>query len=601
MNNNNIFNNLFQSNSEKQSGNSKFIQNNNNDEIDHNEERILYKLTLRKAKIQKAIFDKRGAKSLSNVINLDFDNTSKELDSEDILSGVFYDNLEKAYKENNINDLKKLMISFHSFTNNNKMDNTQFKELLSKGDSSYNIKNNIQKKTFSPLCSLIFEVGLNTNDRSIYVYSFNFLLNFSYISNEFCIEIVNSKTLNKIMDRLIHFFPSFRENKNINHQHYKFFKINTENNIDEFKAYIFGSIILRLFGNLFLSVDSHQPFEEINFYEKIFFLFYAFDIEIDNKEYIKYLYDYIDTLIWLIYNFLKSVKDIEVNYKDKIIMIFPNLMNVIKALYFTQEIELLEKIIEIINQIIRMDNIFLQKFVQLDIINILSLLFGYLFTSDKDGSEIKLNNDIIDKILELYIEIFTVDSKYVKNLDLSHFAYVYEKLLDKYKKDHINDYCIQDDLVQLLSNLACFDDIEQIVEMIIMNNKILTIIFKYYYEYHKLKTLSFIGNIMGTNLKGVRDSILNLGGFDIINKNICNYDGNSKEVIASSVKILYKLIKAESLFNINLLLDKIYKTSIPDKLKVLYYKNDIQPETETTIKLIINIFEIYEKTLEDNK
>lgn len=89
MNNNNIFNNLFQSNSEKQSGNSKFIQNNNNDEIDHNEERILYKLTLRKAKIQKAIFDKRGAKSLSNVIDLNFDNTSKELDSEDILSGVF--------------------------------------------------------------------------------------------------------------------------------------------------------------------------------------------------------------------------------------------------------------------------------------------------------------------------------------------------------------------------------------------------------------------------------------------------------------------------------------------------------------------------------
>lgn len=92
-----------------------------------------------------------------------------------------------------------------------------------------------------------------------------------------------------------------------------------------------------------------------------------------------------------------------------------------------------------------------------------------------------------------------------------------------------------------------------------------------------------------------------MGGFDIINKNISNYDGNSKEVIASSVKILYKLIKAESLFNINLLLGKIYKTSIPDKLKVLYYKNDIQPETETTIKLIINIFEIYEKNLEDNK
>jgi hypothetical protein len=295
------------------------------------------------------------------------------------------------------------------------------------------------------------------------------------------------------------------------------------------------------------------------------------------------------------------VKDIEVNYKDKIIMILPNLLNGIKALYFTQEIDLLEKILEIINQIIELDTIFLQKFVELDIINILSLLFGYLFNSDKNGSEIQLNDDIIDKILALYIEIFRVDSKYVKNLDLSYFVFVYEKLLDIYKMNHINQYCIQDELVQLLSNLAYFVDTEQIVEKFMMNNKIITIIFKYYYEYHKLKTLSFIGNVMGKQLKGVRDSILKLGGFDIINKNICNYDGNSKEVIASSIKILYKLIEAESLFNVNLLLEKLYKTSIPDKLKVLYYENDFQPETQAIIKLIISIFEEYEKTLEDNE
>ena len=434
---------------------------------------------------------------------------------------------------------------------------------------------------------MIFEVGLNTDDRTIYVYSFNFIQNFSYISNEFCIEIVNSKMLKKIMDKLIYFFPSFIENKNINHQHYKVFKINTENNIDEPVAYIFWSIILKLFGNLFISVDSYQPFEEINFYEKIFFLFYAFDIEIENKKYIKYLYDYMDTLIWLIYNCLKRVKDIKVSYKDKIIMLLPNLLNGIKALYFTQEVDLLEKIPEIINKIIELDTIFLQKIVELDIINIVSLLFGYLFNSDKNGNEIKLNSDIIDKILALYIELFTVNSKYVENLDLSHFVFVYEKLLDIYKKNHINHYCIQADLVQLLSNLANFDDTEQIVEKFLMNNKIITIIFKYYYEYHKLKTLSFIGNVMGRQSKGVRDSILKFGGFDIINKNICNYDGNSKEIIASSIKILDKLIEAESLFNVNLLLEKLYKTSVPDKLKVLYYDNYFQPETQAILQLMI--------------
>jgi hypothetical protein len=106
---------------------------------------------------------------------------------------------------------------------------------------------------------------------------------------------------------------------------------------------------------------------------------------------------------------------------------------------------------------------------------------------------------------------------------------------------------------------------------------------------------------MGKQLKGVRDSILKLGGFDIINKNINNHDGNSKEVIASSIKILYKLIEAESLFNVNLLLEKLYKTSVPDKLKILYYENDFQPETQAILKLIISIFEEYEKTLDDNE
>ena len=601
MSNNNIFNNIFQSTSEKQLGNSKFITNNKNDELKYNEERISYKLTLRKEKIQKAIFDKRGGKSFSNIIIFDSDNTSKDLKSKDILSGIFYDDIEKAYKVKNINDLKKLLKSFDSFLNNLQMDNIQIKELLSKVDSSLNIKNKVQKKVFSPLCSLIFEIGLNTDDRNVYVYSFILIQNFSYISNEFCIEIINSKMLNKIMDRLIHFFPNFMENKNLNHQHYKLLNIKIENNDDEVAAYYFGTIILRLFGNLFLSEDSHQPFEEINFYEKIFFLLYAFDIEIDYKKYIKYLFDYMDTLIWLIYIFLKRVKNIEVNYKDKIIMIFPNLLKGIRALYYTQETNLLEKIIELIQIIIERDIIFLEKFAELDIIDILSLLFGYLFSSDKNGFEIKLNSDIIDKILMLYVNIFTVNSKYIKNVNLLNFAFVYEKLLDIYKMHHINHYYIQDNLVQLLSNLACFEDNEQIVEKIMMNNKIIVNIFKYYYEYHKLKTLCFIDNVMSKQLKGIRDSILNLGGFEIINKNICNYDGNSKEVIASSIKILYKLIEAESLFNVNLLLEKLYKTSIPEKIKILYYENDIQPETEATLKLIINIFEGYENNLHDNE
>jgi hypothetical protein len=97
------------------------------------------------------------------------------------------------------------------------------------------------------------------------------------------------------MDRLIYFFPSFMEDKNLNHQHYKQFKINNENHYNESAAYNFGSIILKLFGNLFLSVDSYQPFEEINFYEKIFFYFMLLILKLTIKNILS-----IFMIIWIL-------------------------------------------------------------------------------------------------------------------------------------------------------------------------------------------------------------------------------------------------------------------------------------------------------------
>jgi hypothetical protein len=374
-NNNNNFNHISQS---------------TNTETNYNDERISYKLTLRKQKIKEAIYSKRGANSQFNYFDFQFNEIKNDLCSEkDILSGKFYNDLEKVFKTNNILELRNLLNSFCFFLKNQQMDKLKMKELLSKADSSINNKNKIEKSSFSPLCSLILEIGIKTEDKIIYLFAFKIILNFSYELNEFCIEIINQKMINKIIEKLMYFFPIFIESKIINHDSYKPIINNQEINNEEIEPYIFANTILKLLGNLFMSVDSYQAFEEINFYEKIFYLVYIFDINSFNKENIYFGFDYFNTLTWLTYLILQNLENDINYYEDKITMILPSLLNVIKALYFTQETELLEEILDLINLIIDFDDIFVQKLLELDIINILSLLFGYLFSTEKYNGQIE--------------------------------------------------------------------------------------------------------------------------------------------------------------------------------------------------------------------
>ena len=60
-------------------------------ESSYNENRISFKLSLRKQKIQEEIFRKRGHKSLNQVLNNTNDDT--KIKENDILSGVYYDYL----------------------------------------------------------------------------------------------------------------------------------------------------------------------------------------------------------------------------------------------------------------------------------------------------------------------------------------------------------------------------------------------------------------------------------------------------------------------------------------------------------------------------
>ena len=122
-------------------------------------------------------------------------------------------------------------------------------------------------------------------------------------------------------------------------------------------------------------------------------------------------------------------------------------------------------------------------------------------------------------------------------------------------------------------------------------------LFKYYNEFHKVKVLVFIDNIMVKQNKKVREFVLDMGGFDAVKNNICTYIGE-KEIVKYSIKTLFDIIKEEKAFNIRLLFDKIYNTSIPDKIKEIAFNKEMMEGIEDIIKSLILDFETYEKSLE---
>ena len=506
--NNNAF---IQANSDiREIKNDKFSISEAEEEKSLKEDRILHKLTLRKQKMKEILFNKRGVKSSFDIFNNENYNNVLYI-KENFLSGKIYDDLKKEYNANNINEIKKILYGLALFLKDKKNSNSDLINILTKADSSYNIQHNIKYNDI-PLASLILEIGINTNDKLVYIYCFNLILNFSFISNDFCKEITKENIIKEIINRLIYFYPLFLEDNNLNRNYNKIFLGNEETIIEEAEAYYIGSQIFKLLGNLYLSVDSYNIFKSINFYEKISFLLFTLEIDNENEKYLKYTYDYLDTLIWLLHIFLVKDEKMKINYSKYLYNIIPKLLEFIEDLYYTDEIELLEKIIFIIEIINDINENFTMRLVELNGIKILSNLFGCLFNNNNDDmGNIKLTPEITDRTLGIFINIFTLDSKYLENIDFNIFILVFEKLLSLYKDQHINFNHIQQNILILLSNIACFNNNEQLIKKIIMNNNIINDLFKYYIEYHKFYALTFIDNIIIKQNKNVRDFILNIG------------------------------------------------------------------------------------------
>ena len=591
MNSNSPFN-LFQIDPRMDINQSKLSDgaNRKNKEESQNEHNTSYILTLRKKKYQKELYLKRKLEFIASNKNYYETQEKIEYTYEDFFNGKIYNDLKNSYIKNDEKKTADIIYSMTQALINIQIDHIFSKKLFPDDDSSLNTNGELNNKDNLPI--LITEICFNTKKGTIFQYGFDLILNFSYISNTFCRKITNEKNINKIFNRLIYFYPLFAI---IN---------NSDSNIEEEsqkkdESYYFGSIIIKLLGNLFVSSNSHEAFEVNNFYSKIFLLLSVFDLDYKNKERIAIRYEYLDTLLWLANIIIEFVEGIALKYSDIILNIIPNLLDIIRAFYYTEETEILNRIIYFIESISYIRDDLIIKIVESKGIANLINLFGYLFTTDKNSGETVLTSEIINKIISIFINIFTLDSKYLQNIDYSQFALVIERLLSLYRLHHSNHFDIQSSLINLLSNLACFNDIEGIVNKILLNNNIIKYLFNYYNKYHLSEVLWFLDNMAEKQLKKVRDYILNMGGFEIIKNTICNYNEDNKNIIEKSIGILYKIIEAEKAFNIRLLFEKLYQNSIPEKIKDFYLNVNYSPEFEVKIKSIIKDFETYEKSLDN--
>ena len=238
---------------------------------------------------------------------------------------------------------------------------------------------------------------MNTEDKIIYIYCFNFILNFSFISNEFCKELIEEKKIDLIIDKLIYFSPIF-ENDTNSIENIETDNSNIKGDITRMESYFIGGLILKILGNIYISVDNSDQFEIINFYDKIFYLISEFNLDENDFKYKRIYLGYLETLLWLIISFFQKEENFVKNYRDKLLGIIPYLFSNIKMIYFTHQIELLDRILEILETLSDLNKDFNARIVDAEGMQILINLFGYLFNNNKEGIvEITLNADIIKK------------------------------------------------------------------------------------------------------------------------------------------------------------------------------------------------------------
>ena len=566
-----------------------------------NEQRNLNKLSLRKKKLNDILFFKRNNDTYNiNAIN----SISNDINNNKYINNNFvyfdlYFNLKNSFDSKNEHNILNILNSFSVFIKSNNITEKEFEESLLKFD--YNINNNeiLLKEKYS-FAFLLFNIGIYTKNKYIYIHCFNHLLNFSFISDDFCKEILTISNINLIYAKLIYFYPIFNLNN-----------FDNFNSVQKVESFYMGGQIFRFFGNLYISSSNNEVFKQIDFYKKIIDLIFILNIDEINSKYNIIYFEFLETLIWILTLFSEKEENFKYEYKIELSKIIPKFLDDIKLLYFSKSFDIIEKILELFTILSDDNPDLIKKFVEGNGFQILLDLIISLFDENINNDvNQKLYKNIIDKILDILNTIISKETKYFKNSnDYSTLSIVIEKLIINFNPK--NDFKQQRKLIKILSNLALFNDINDIIAKILLNKNIIKELFQNYYLYHKLDIIVFISNVIEKQSKNVRDFFIEIGAFEIIKNNICNDICKDNRIISLSIKILYQIIKEEKSYDIKLLFEKIYNTAIPDKIKNLVNDNNINNNLDNDIFInksnekisdifnnLINDFEKYEKTLD---
>ena len=566
-----------------------------------NEQRNLNKLSLRKKKLNDILFFKRNNDTYNiNAIN----SISNDINNNKYINNNFvyfdlYFNLKNSFDSKNEHNILNILNSFSVFIKSNNITEKEFEESLLKFD--YNINNNeiLLKEKYS-FAFLLFNIGIYTKNKYIYIHCFTHLLNFSFISDDFCKEILTISNINLIYAKLIYFYPIFNLNN-----------FDNFNSVQKVESFYMGGQIFRFFGNLYISSSNNEVFKQIDFYTKIIDLIFILDIDEINSKYNIIYFEFLETLIWILTLFSEKEENFKYEYKIELSKIIPKFLDDIKLLYFSKSFDIIEKILELFTILSDDNPDLIKKFVEGNGFQILLDLIISLFDENINNDvNQKLYKNIIDKILDILNTIISKETKYFKNFnDYSTLSIVIEKLIINFNPK--NDFKQQRKLIKILSNLALFNDINDIIAKILLNKDIIKELFQNYYLYHKLDIIVFISNVIEKQSKNVRDFFIEIGAFEIIKNNICNDICKDNRIIKLSIKILYQIIKEEKSYDIKLLFEKIYNTAIPDKIKNLVNDNNINNNLDNDIFInksnekisdifnnLINDFEKYEKTLD---
>ena len=566
-----------------------------------NEQRNLNKLSLRKKKLNDILFFKRNNDTYNiNAIN----SISNDINNNKYINNNFvyfdlYFNLKNSFDSKNEHNILNILNSFSVFIKSNNITEKEFEESLLKFD--YNINNNeiLLKEKYS-FTFLLFNIGIYTKNKYIYIHCFTHLLNFSFISDDFCKEILTISNINLIYAKLIYFYPIFNLNN-----------FDNFNSVQKVESFYMGGQIFRFFGNLYISSSNNEVFKQIDFYKKIIDLIFILNIDEINSKYNIIYFEFLETLIWILTLFSEKEENFKYEYKIELSKIIPKFLDDIKLLYFSKSFDIIEKILELFTILSDDNPDLIKKFVEGNGFQILLDLIISLFDENINNDvNQKLYKNIIDKILDILNTIISKETKYFKNFnDYSTLSIVIEKLIINFNPK--NDFKQQRKLIKILSNLALFNDINDIIAKILLNKNIIKELFQNYYLYHKLDIIVFISNVIEKQSKNVRDFFIENGAFEIIKNNICNDICKDNRIIKLSIKILYQIIKEEKSYDIKLLFEKIYNTAIPDKIKNLVNDNNINNNLDNDIFInksnekisdifnnLINDFEKYEKTLD---